>query len=315
MRTLTLLAPRRTHPLIVAITTLVWLTVMVVMLASMGRYLIASAPLVAPDTSSQLSRWSDGDASTTPPALRAAREQALRYAATQLDTLNAELQNRIDRDFLPWYFSYPQQVRLGLIGLGYWLADTATVERLIGPQPNPRERMAALIESEFAARVIQPQQAGQQLKAIAQETQSRYLTSLQGVRDLSPLSAKSPLFLDEVSFLISVTQTDPTSVVKTAATSGAAGSSLAATLAAKSGAMTGAQVGAAVMGPVLGLGLIAWDLWDHHQAEKVDRPFLRQTLAVYLKLVKQPLLHDANHGLLMPVTAVGQAAPAAKPVS
>ena len=52
------------------------------------------------------------------------------------------------------------------------------------------------------------------------------------------------------------------------------------------------------LGPIIAVGVIAWDLWDHHRTEEINRPILRQNLADYLTELQFSLLHEPETGLL-----------------
>jgi hypothetical protein len=69
-------------------------------------------------------------------------------------------------------------------------------------------------------------------------------------------------------------------------------------MAAKTGGKVAAKAGGKFFGTIVGVGVLAWDLWDHRETVREYRPLLRQTLREYLAEMKDVLLNDPEHGLM-----------------
>jgi hypothetical protein len=69
-------------------------------------------------------------------------------------------------------------------------------------------------------------------------------------------------------------------------------------MAAKTGAKVSAKVGGKSLGAIIGIGILIWDVWDHQQLQKVERPRLRQAITDYFAEVKQNLLYEPESGIM-----------------
>ncbi|GJD18636.1 hypothetical protein RIVM261_035920 [Rivularia sp. IAM M-261] len=67
------------------------------------------------------------------------------------------------------------------------------------------------------------------------------------------------------------------------------------------GEMAVGLLGLKLLNPIAGLGVLAWDVWDHYHTVKVERPILRESLEKYLDEVKDSLLNDTENGILSSV--------------
>jgi hypothetical protein len=325
---------------------MVWLLVAVVLLAALGRYVYVATP-GGPSSARQARRTT---VSLQPPvpwqavdhamveALRTAHKAAEDVATTRIQTWAQALEQRLDEDFLPWYFSYFQQQWLGLKAIGYW-----TAERLLPAQPPMAEQITADIQDAFARRVLRPEIAQMQLERITHDTITAYVRALQenighipdqynipqadwdgylatiaalvaraeGNREI-PLSLK--IFTSGVvvggiasaatltEFLKPVFARLGTTVSTTAAAQGAG--QAAATLATRTGAKVGVKASGKFLGAIIGLGVLAWDLWDHQHTERVERPLLRENLMDYLAELQHALLYDPEAGIMTMIDAV-----------
>jgi sensor domain CHASE-containing protein len=63
-------------------------------------------------------------------------------------------------------------------------------------------------------------------------------------------------------------------------------------------------VGGKSLGAIIGIGIIIWDVWDHQQTKKVERPRLRQAITDYFAEVKRSLLHEPESGVMSVLQAV-----------
>jgi hypothetical protein len=53
-----------------------------------------------------------------------------------------------------------------------------------------------------------------------------------------------------------------------------------------------------MLGPIIGVGVIIWDIWDHHGTKTVNRPILRKGLFDYLDEMGQDILEDPRTGVM-----------------
>lgn len=274
-------------------------------------------------------------------ALRSSHTAAESYAKQKLDSWTKELEKRIDDDFLTWYFGYWQQQWLGLKTVGYWLADHTVVERLIGEQPSTAEGITEDIQAAFAKRVLRPQIAQLQLERIADETVTVYVADLQQHLATIPRKYRIPKtdwerYLQDIAVLTSTVEGNRRIALslKTLAATGIAGGTVAAinvarllkpmmtrigakmttqaaaegagqaaaNIATRMGAKVGARVGGKFLGVIVGVGVVVWDVWDHHHTAQVERPVLRQNLVDYLQELEHSLLYEPETGLMAIIT-------------
>ena len=325
---------------------MVWLLVAVVVLAAFGRYLYIAAPGRQPSARQERRTtvavqppvpWHAVDHAMVE-AFRTAHQVAEDFATTKIHTWAQALEQRLDDDFLAWYFSYFQQQWLGLKAIGYW-----TAERLLHEQPTMAEKITADIQEEFAKRVLRPEIAQMQLERIAHETITEYVRALQhniapipdrynipqadwdgylstiatliarseGNREI-PLSLKiftSGVVVGGIASAATLTELlKPvfarigTKVSTTAAAQGAGRT--AATMATRTGAKVGVKAGGKFLGVIIGIGVLAWDIWDHQHTERVERPMLRKNLIDYLAELQHALLRDPETGIMTMIDAV-----------
>jgi hypothetical protein len=325
---------------------MVWSLVAVVVLAALGRYLYIATPggqpSARPERRTTVSiqppvPWHEVDHAMVE-AFRMAHKVAEDFATTKIHTWAQALEQRLDDDFLAWYFSYFQQQWLGLKAIGYW-----TAEKLLHEQPTMAEQITADIQEEFAKRVLRPEIAQMQLERIAHETVTEYMRAVQhniapipdqynipqadwdsylatiaaliarseGNREI-PLSLKiftSGVVVGGIASAATLTELlKPvfarigTKVSTTVAAEGAG--QAAATVATRTGAKVGAKAGGKFLGVIIGIGVLAWDIWDHQHTERVERPILRANLIEYLAELQHTLLRDPETGIMTMIEAV-----------
>ena len=268
-------------------------------------------------------------------AATAASQRAEQYASEQLDGWTGQMLIRIDRDFLPWYFGYWNQQSIGLKacwqGVKYELAGYVTADATA----SPAEQMIQDIQTEFASRVLRPESAQLRLEQITRQAVEMYLAdlreSLKGIEIRYNIPAQQwNSYLEGIG--TSVQRIDGSRQVPlslkaaTASTAGAAAiltrslarlaarievrfaaeaaEKPAAQLAAKAASKVAARVGGKMLGPIIAVGVIAWDIWDHHQTVAANLPILRSALAEYLSLQQDVLLRDPQTGVLAAVHEV-----------
>ncbi len=270
-------------------------------------------------------------------ALQTSTNTARKYATDELSKWTSELKYRIDENFLNWYFSYWQQQWMGLKAMGYWIADHKLVEKIFGEQPSMAERITEEIQTEFSKRVLRPQIAQLRIERIANNTVqvyvkelSKYLSDIPNKYHLS--KADWERYLNNIALLTNKVEGDRqiSVTLKALTVSGLAGSTVAAAkitkmlkpmittigtkvttkaaakgagkvavkVASKTGAKVGAEVGGKFLGAIVGVGVIAWDVWDHHNTKKIEKPILRKNLIDYLTELQHKLLDDSKTGLM-----------------
>ncbi len=280
--------------------------------------------------------WKDIDKEIVS-ALRTASEAAEKHATLELSKWSSKLQTRIDEDFLNWYLSYWQQQLMGLKAMGYWIVDKKAVEKVFGQQPSMAERITEEIQEEFSKRVLRPQIAQLQIERIADSTIRVYVTelskNLSAIPDKYSISnADWERYLSDIALLTGTAEGNRQVALslKILTVSGVTGGSVAAVkvskmikplinkigtkmttkaaakgavqaatkVATKTGAKVGAKVGGKFLGVIVGVGVIIWDVWDHHHTKKIEKPILRENLADYLTELQHSLLHEPETGLM-----------------
>jgi hypothetical protein len=305
---------------------------LIVILASMGRYLIFTG---SQDHSSQSRHantekvlkpeipWHEVDKAVSA-ALKEARASAESYASSKLDTWIETLMVRVDEDFLTWYFSYWNQQVLGLKAL--W---NEGLEFFFENQPSTAEKLTAEIQEEFAKRVLRPQIAELELERIVGDTAHHYASELQKHLKTVPATYNIPKaewnrYLEGIAITAYNTDANRETPISlkafTASSAGGAvflaanmkallgkfsskiamesGGKAASKMAAKTGGKVAAKAGGKLLGPIVGIGIIVWDIWDHNATKAENKPILRKAIQDYLKEVKNILLHDSETGVM-----------------
>lgn len=280
------------------------------------------------------SDWSKVDAAIMQ-ALQNARESAKIYAAKELDVWVAELMNRVDNSFLDWYFGYFNQKQIEYKTLFVQLSS-GLVHLLNPDNPNPQEKVAEVItqefQEEFAKRVLIPQIAQLRLERLTQQTVKNYLNDLSNNINNVSLNYQIPQadwqrYLNDIAITINDTEGNISnlSLKMLAAGSGylavkplitplviKVGSKMVPKLASKAGAKIAAKTGTALVGKVasavldctIGVGIIAWDVWDNYHTAKVEKPILRANLGEYLQEVKASLLDNPENGIMVAIDQI-----------
>jgi hypothetical protein len=317
------------------LTNTIWIIIVVVVLAAIGRYLVIKNQ--SPPTTTQTNHkpiietipWRDVDQSIAR-AITDTRKSTEAFAAKQIDVMIGGLMVRVDTDFLEWYFGYWQQQVIGLKALGYWIVDTKWIEKFIGDQPDTAERITEIVQEEFAKRVLRPEIAELELERIVRDTANHYVVQLRANLDTVPSQYKIPRadwdkYIEGIA--LTTTGTDgnreiPVSL-KALTASGAGGAVVLASkmkvligklsgkvmakstgkaaskMAAKTGGKVAAKAGGKFLGIIVGAGVLIWDVWDHYKTEKDNRPILRQAMVDYFAELKDILLNDPEAGLMV----------------
>ena len=94
-------------------------------------------------------------------AITDTRKSTEAFASQQLDEWIAVFMERVDTDFLDWYFSYWTQQLFGLEGLWQY-----GVNYFFENQPTAAEKLTEEIQEEFSKRVLRPQIAQLKIHAL-----------------------------------------------------------------------------------------------------------------------------------------------------
>ncbi|MBO3457809.1 hypothetical protein G7B40_021835 [Aetokthonos hydrillicola Thurmond2011] len=114
-------------------------------------------------------------------ALKNARASSEKYASEKLDEWMNRLKERVDNDFLNWYFNYFTQLDLGFQAM---ITDfSSAIARSFNPnQPTAQEQKAQKIteefQREFTRRVLKPEIAQIKLERFTRETINTYVSKL-----------------------------------------------------------------------------------------------------------------------------------------
>ena len=312
------------------ISKLIWLGVILIILASLGKYFIFKSnkneslshitTKVAPPPSIN---WSEIDNKIVE-GMNLAHNKAKSYAEQALEEYAKKLKERIDKDFLEWYFSYWTQQILGIEGLyheAYHYFDEG--------HPGAAEKITEEVQREFAKRVLRPAISQMELERITRETVNIYLISLQ--KELAKIPKEYSLKKEDwEKHLEGIAQTTVdveggrtiSLSLKTIAVSSIAGTvaigkalmpmlkkiggkisaklagKAAAKMAAKTGGKVAAEAGGKMLGPIIGIGIMIWDVYDHYKTRQINEPILRENLYEYVDLMTNELLNSPESGVM-----------------
>lgn len=253
-----------------------------------------------------------------------ARKETQELASTKLDTWIEQNMKRVDNDFLEWYFSYWTQQKLGLQSLlaqvWHWVDSDS---------PTAAENMTEEVQEEFTNRVIRPQIAQLEIERIINEIVSFYSSTLKGKLEKIPTEYEISRvdwerYIEDISIMVKNVEANRRTPLTLKALVGVTAggtvlvfnslrpiitkigakisSKMAAKTAAKMAAKTGGKVavktGGKFVGAIVAIGIIIWDVWDHHATKKKAKPILRQNIYDYLNEVKESILHDPSYGIM-----------------
>jgi hypothetical protein len=309
---------------------LLWLIIIIVILAGIGRYLSLKsseetvARIVPEKPIIQSIPWSEIDQAVVA-AITEARQTTELFASQKVDQWINDLIIRVDRDFLEWYFSYWTQQLLGLEGLWQY-----GINSFFENQPTAAERLTEEIQEEFSKRVLRPQIAELILERIVRDTAEYYIIQLRKNLEVMPAKYKIPhadwdRYLEGIALTTHGAdgnrETDLTLKTLTLSTAGGtiilvgkmkflvgklsskvmitSAGKTAAKIATKTGAKVAAKSGGKFFGPIVGIGVLVWDVWDHKSIKKENRPLLLQSITDYFAELKDILLYDTESGIMV----------------
>jgi uncharacterized membrane protein required for colicin V production len=315
--------------LLKTISKFLWLIVIVIVLAALGKMFLFKSdkdsktmkpvkkPVVEKIDWSQVNKEIEK-------MMMSARKETEELASTKLDQWIEKNMERVDNDFLDWYFGYWTQQKLGLQALlaqvWHWVDSDS---------PTAAEKITEEVQEEFSNRVIRPQIAQLEIERMINEIVSHYSASLKGKLERIPGEyninpADWERYIADISVMVKNVEANRSTSLPLKAlvgiTAGGAvlltnslrsiiarigakiSSKLAAKSAAKMAAKTGGKVaaktGGKFLGTIIAVGIIIWDVWDHYATTKKAKPVLRQNIYDYLKEVKESILHDPAYGIM-----------------
>jgi hypothetical protein len=265
-------------------------------------------------------------------ALGNALVSARTSAAKNLDQWRDEVVQRVDHPFLDWYYNYFTQIGVGLHAI--WINVTSTsdeekAEKLIGDfqrefakqvfQPSlmqlQMERFTREAIDVYVSELSRNLAGVQSKYSVPQPTWEYFLEGLGSVTyntgsnsqdlTLATLSASRKTYVATSAMVTAVKVIGTKKAVTAAAnkTTSKVVTKLAtktATKVAAEGAtkVTPVLLGLELLNPLAGLGVLAWDIWDHYHTVKVERPIMQENLEKYLNEVEASLLGDPENGVL-----------------
>jgi hypothetical protein len=312
-----------------SLTRLLWVLVVIAVLIVLGRLTIFKSPKA--DTGLQPRDitivekvdWDQVDREVRE-VMAEAREETAGGMEIRIDDWIAAKMERVDSEFLPWYFSYWTQQKLGIEGL-----LSQVVHWINSGSPSAAEAITETVQLEFANRVIRPQIAQLELERIINEVISSYTENLQNklkkipeeyriepaawdryLTDISvmvagfeanrqvPVSLKALAGLTAGGTLVLFQSLRPALSRLGAGVSSKLAAKTSARMATKTGGKVAGKLGGKFLGVIIGIGVIIWDVWDHHRTVQTARPVLRQNILDYMQELKQSLLNDPEYGIM-----------------
>jgi len=315
--------------LVKAFSKFLWLIVIIIVLAALGKMFVfksGKSPKVREPIKKPVVEkidWSKVNKEIEK-MMTDARKETQELASAKLDLWIEKNMERVDNDFLEWYFSYWTQQKLGLKALltqvWHWVdSDSAT----------PAEKITQEVQEEFTNRVIRPQIAQLEIERIINEIVSTYSSTLKGKLEKIPTEynitqADWDRYIEDISVMVkNVEANRSTSLPLKALVGITAGGTIlminslrpiitkigaristklaaksAAKMAAKTGGKVAAKTGGKFLGTIIAIGIIIWDVWGHYATKKKAKPVLRRNIHDYLKEVKESILHDPSYGIM-----------------
>ena len=256
--------------------------------------------------------------------LKDARKKTEVIASKKLNLWIDKNMERVDKNFLNWYFSYWTQQEIGLKSLLYQVLHWVNTD-----SPTAAERITLQVQEQFSNRVLRPQIAQMEIERIINEIISFYSesirTKLRGIPQEYKIKRSDwDRYISDIAVMVKNVEANRQTPVSLKALIGVSaggaviifqslkpiitkiGSKIsaklttktAAKMATKTGGKVAAKVGGKFAGTIIAVGIIIWDVWDHYQTKKKALPILRENIFDYFKEVKQSILHDSDYGIM-----------------
>lgn len=254
--------------------------------------------------------------------LRVARLNTEELAQFELNAWKRELMNKVDNNFLDWYFGYFTQKRMEFGVPFAWLAFkldqrfkklSREDEKDLNASGIIQKRMVEDFNRKFQELVLN-REAEELLKEKIERIGITYATAIgtQFSKVKAQYQVSDPEWEEHLgnlaqliyntgnseSDLSAVGLNSNLSTKVFAATTVTVGTKLAAKFAGKAvgktatkaGASVAAKAGAQLLDPILAVGFLVWDVWDYQNMVDQSRPELRQNISDYLEELKYSIL-------------------------
>lgn len=297
------------------------LVVLLVLLPLLGRLIMNQALAAELNSSPPLEitqnmvAFGNDDKKAFDKARNIAYKDAKQYAKQELDQWEYELIDRIDTDFLDWYFNYFVQKKQELDVLLQYVGEmliTGFNQSIVDDRI--KDRINANISRQFSRLVISPESAESQFKNIVIETTEMYLEKLSLEINNVPIRYKiNPSdwnqYLETIKVRLENEKGNEFLPVEIIGGSYMA-SKIAAAVAAKAGSKVAAgfvssQV-AAIIDPLAAVALLGLDYWDYTNGVAQNKPRLREDLVQSLHQIKKTLLNDPESGVMSAVNELDE---------
>jgi len=257
-------------------------------------------------------------------SLEKSRKYAESIASKELTQWVDRLMSRVDDDFLPWYFDYWTQQKMGLEGLiaqiWHWVDSDS---------PTAAEKITEDVQSEFSSKVLRPQIAQLELERIVNKTVGEYSKSLSD--NLNKIPGKYNIkradwerYIGDISVMTGNVDAGRSVSISLKVLTGVGAGGLylmfrsikpviskigakistkmsakfAARMATKTGGKVAYKAGGKFLGSIIAIGIIIWDVWDHFNTKKKAMPVLRRNIRDYLIELKRSVLTDPDYGVM-----------------
>lgn len=298
---------------------IIWSVVILIVLIPLLGRLVMSQALAAELTSPPSTEITQslvafgGREEALKKALNTANKSAEKYAENELNVWEAKLINRIDTDFLNWYFNYFNQKQQEFGVLFQYVGENvmngfnqSIVNEKIAKSINDN------IQREFSRRVLQANSAEMKFHTIVIDTANFYIEQVSKEFEDVPKMYNIPQadwdkYLEGINFRLENERGDEVSLVRFVGAAGTA--KITATIAAKAGSKAVAAISSqlgSMIEPTLAIGLIAWDYWDYTQGVQEDKPRLREDLVNSLHDIKKSILSEPEHSVMSVVNELEQ---------
>jgi hypothetical protein len=315
--------------LIHSLSRMLWVLVVIIVLIVLGRLTIFKSPRTGTGLKPRDVKvvekvdWTAVDQKVRE-VMTEAREETAGVMESRINDWIAAKMERVDSDFLPWYFSYWTQQKLGIEGLlsqvVHWINSSSLTAA---------EAITETVQLEFANRVIRPQIAQMEMERIINDVVSSYTENLRDKLKKIPKEyriepAAWDRYLNDISVMVAGVEANRQVPISLKALAGLTaggtmvlfqslrpalsrlGAGVSSKLAAKTsarlatntGGKVAAKVGGKFLGVIIGIGIIIWDVWDHHRTVQTAKPVLRQNIQDYLQELKQSILSDPEYGIM-----------------
>ncbi len=263
-------------------------------------------------------------------AVRRSHDTTENFAAYELDDWLNKIMDKVDDNFLNWYFSYFNQKAMEF-GIPFvWLAFKADFLNLFKEEDEThinanqilQKRMINDLQKKFSELVLSPEEAQTSLSRLTERVARNYASGLGMQLATIKNSYKIPdreweRYLNTLASLVYDTgasnySLSPESITSNLATKsiivGTAGiggklalnfaAKAAAKIAAKAGGAIATKVAAQLIDPVLAVGILIWDTWDYNNMVNASRPVLRQNILEHLNEVKLSILDSPENSIM-----------------